>query len=123
MKVIPKRGPLRDSLAISPKVKAWGKWPLTSWPKLLLPPMMPTYRRSLGSKHFSRLCPETLAGSCFAGLSIRSRKPSSEALFFQSVEKDENCESGKIFAVETEPPEEGLKVEIKQIVKDCIKEM
>ena len=29
----------------------------------------------------------------------------------------------KIFTVETEPPEEGLKVEIKQIVKDCIKEM
>ena len=46
-----------------------------------------------------------------------------EARFLQSVEKDENCESGRIFAVETEPLEEGLKVEIKQIVKDCIKEM
>ena len=46
-----------------------------------------------------------------------------EARFLLSVEKDENCGSGKIFAVKTEPLEEGLKVEIKQIVKDCIKEM
>ena len=33
--------------------------------------------------------------------------------------------SGKIFTVESEvkPPVEGLKVEIKQIIKDCMKEM
>ena len=46
-----------------------------------------------------------------------------EACFLQSVEEEENCGSGKIFTVEREPLEEGLKVEIKQIVKDCIKEM
>ena len=46
-----------------------------------------------------------------------------EARFLQSIEEEENCESGKIFAVEREPLEEGLKVEIKQIVKDCLKEM
>ena len=46
-----------------------------------------------------------------------------EARFLQSVEEEENCGSGKIFTVEREPLEEGLKVEIKQIVKDCIKEM
>ena len=46
-----------------------------------------------------------------------------EAHFLQSVEEEENCGSGKIFTVEREPLEEGLKVEIKQIVKDCIKEM
>ena len=34
-KVTPKRGPLRSSAIISLKVKAWGKWPLISWPKLL----------------------------------------------------------------------------------------
>ena len=46
-----------------------------------------------------------------------------EALFLQSVEEEGNCGSGKIFTVEGEPLEEGLKVEIKRIVKDCIKEM
>ena len=34
-KVTPKREPLRFSAVTSLKVKAWGKWPLTSWPKLL----------------------------------------------------------------------------------------
>ena len=42
---------------------------------------------------------------------------------FSLLEEEENCGSGKIFTVEREPLEEGLKVEIKQIVKDCIKEM
>ena len=46
-----------------------------------------------------------------------------EARFLQSVEEEENCGSGKIFTVEREPLEEELKLEIKQIVKDCIKEM
>ena len=43
-----------------------------------------------------------------------------EARFLQSIEKEENGESGKIFTVESV---ENLKVEIKRIVKDCLKEM
>ena len=31
----PKKERLMYSRTINPKVKAWGKWPLTSWPKLL----------------------------------------------------------------------------------------
>ena len=53
------------------KIKAWGKWPVISWPKLLLPPMMPTYRRSWGSKHFCRLCLEALVASCVDDTSIQ----------------------------------------------------
>ena len=44
--VNPRRGPLRAAVNISPKVKAWEKWPVTSWPRLLLPQMMSTYRHS-----------------------------------------------------------------------------
>ena len=48
-----------------------------------------------------------------------------EARFLQSVEEDENCESGKIFTVEAEakPPVEEPKVDIQQIVEDCMKQM
>ena len=46
-----------------------------------------------------------------------------EARFLQSIEKDENCRSGKIFSVEAEPLEERLKVEIKQIVEACFRQM
>ena len=46
-----------------------------------------------------------------------------EARFLQSVEKDENCRSGKIFSVEAKPLEEGLKVEIKQTVEACLMQM
>ena len=48
-----------------------------------------------------------------------------EARFLQSVEKDENCGSGKIFTVEAEakPPVEKPKVGIQQIVEACMKQM
>ena len=91
----PREEPLRTSLAISLKVKTWGKWPLILWPKLLLPPMIPTYRRSLGSKYFSRLCPETLARSCVAYILIRSRKPSRRRASFSLLKKTKTVEVGK----------------------------
>ena len=48
-----------------------------------------------------------------------------EARFLQSVEEDEDCESGKIFTVEAEakPPVEEPKVDIQQIVETCMKQM
>ena len=47
-----------------------------------------------------------------------------EAHFLQSVEEDENCESGKIFTVEAEakPPVEEPKVDVYQIVEACMKQ-
>ena len=86
---------------------------------------MPTYRHNSGSRRFSRLCPETLAVSCVVGISSRSRKPSKRRAFLQSVEEEENGESGKIFTVESEgkPPAEKPKVDIQQIVEACMKQM
>ena len=48
-----------------------------------------------------------------------------EARFLQSVEEDEDCESGKIFTVEAEakPPVEEPKVDIQQIVEACMKQI
>ena len=48
-----------------------------------------------------------------------------EARFLQSVEDDENGESGKIFTVESEgkPPVENPKVDIQQIVEACMRQM
>ena len=48
-----------------------------------------------------------------------------EARFLQSVEEDEDRDSGKIFTVEAEakPPVEEPKVDIQQIVEACMKQM
>ena len=48
-----------------------------------------------------------------------------EARFLQSVEEEENGESGKIFTVESEgkPPAEKPRVDIQQIVEACMKQM
>ena len=53
------------------------------------------------------------------------REALEEARFLQSVEEEEDCESGKIFTVEADnktPPEEP-KVDIRQIVEACMKQM
>ena len=41
----------------------------------------------LGSRYFSRLCPETLARSCVACILIRSRKPSRRGASFSLLKK------------------------------------
>ena len=48
-----------------------------------------------------------------------------EARFLQSVEEDEDFDSGKIFTVEAEvkPPVEEPKVDIQQIVEACMKQI
>ena len=123
LRVIPRKEPLRTSLAISLKVKTWGKWPLTSWPKLLLPPMIPTLQMQLGLKVFLQAVPRNIGQELRRWHFNSVKEALKEACFLQSIEKDENCGSGKIFAVETEPLEGGLKVEIKQIVEACMKQM
>ena len=79
----------------------------------------------LGLKAFLQAVPRNI------GRELRRRHFNSvkvaldEARFLQSVEDDEDSGSGKIFTVEAEakPPVEEPKVDIKQIVEACMKEM
>ena len=106
-----------------PKGKSLGEMATDIMAKAAIATYDTDLQTQLGLKAFLQAVPRNI------GRELRRRHLDSvkealdEVRFLQSVEKDENCESGKIFTVETEPPEEGLKVEIKQIVKDCIKEM
>ena len=91
----PKGRAFENLLSYKPRGKSWGKWPQISWLKLLLPPMIPTCRRSLGLRYFSRLCPETLARSCVACILVRSRKPSRRRASFSLLKKTRTVEVGK----------------------------
>ena len=79
----------------------------------------------LGLKAFLQAVPRNI------GRELRRRHFNSvkealdEARFLQSVEEDEDRDSGKIFMVEAEakPPMEDPKVNIQQIVEACMKQM
>ena len=79
----------------------------------------------LGLKAFLQAVPRNI------GRELRRRHFNSvkealdEARFLQSVEEDEDRESGKIFTVEAEakPPVEEPKVDIQQIVEACMKQI
>ena len=79
----------------------------------------------LGLKAFLQAVPRNI------GRELRRRHFNSvkealdEARFLQSVEEDEDRDSGKIFTVEAEakPPMEDPKVNIQQIVEACMKQM
>ena len=49
----------------------------------------------LGSRRFSRLCPETLAVSCVVGISSRSRKPSKRRASFSQLKKRKTVKVGR----------------------------
>ena len=79
----------------------------------------------LGLKVFLQALPRNIGRELRRRHFDSDKEALEEAHFLQSVEEEENRASGKIFAVETDskPPVEKPKVEIKRIVKACIKEM
>ena len=103
-----------------PKGKGLGEMATDIMAKATLATNDADLQTQLGLKAFFQALPRNI------GHELRRRHFESvkealvEAHFLQSIEKEENGESGKIFTVESV---ENLKVEIKQIVKDCLKEM
>ena len=106
-----------------PKGKSLGEMATDITAKAAIATYDTDLQTQLGLKAFLQVVPRNIGRELRRQHLDSVKEALDEARFLQSVEKDENCESGKLFAVETEPLEEGLKVEIKQIVNDCIKEM
>ena len=111
--------------AISLKAKAWGKWPQISWPRLTLATNDADLQAQLGLKAFLQAVPRNIGRKLRHRHFVSVKEALNEARFLQSVEEEENRESGKIFTVgaESEPPVEKPQVDIQQIVEACMKQM
>ena len=116
----PKKKAFENLLSYKPKGKDLGEMVTDIMAKAAIATYDTDLQTQLRLKVFLQAVPRNI------GQELRRRHFDSvkealkEARFLQSVEKDEICGSGKIFTVETEPLEEGLKVEIKQIVESCL---
>ena len=79
----------------------------------------------LGLKAFLQAVPRNIGRELHRRHFNSVKETLDEARFFQSVEEDEDCESGKIFTVEAEakPLVKEPKVDIQQIVEACMKQM
>ena len=108
-----------------PKVKNLGEMATDIMAKATLATNDADLQMQLGLKAFLQALPRNI------GRELRRRHFESvkealeEAYFLQSVEEEENGESGKIFTVESEgkPPVENPKVDIQQIVEACMRQM
>ena len=108
-----------------PKGKGLGEMATDIMAKASLATNDADLQTQLGLKAFLQALPRNI------GRELRRRHFESvkealeEARFLQSVEEEENGESGKIFTVESEgkPPAEKPRVDIQQIVEACMKQM
>ena len=87
--------------------------------------MMPICKRSLGSKHFCRLCPEVLAESCVVDISTLSRRLWKRPAFSSLLRKKKivTVEKSARLRPKLFPPVEEPKVNIQQIVEACVKQL
>ena len=116
----PKGKAFENLLSYNPKGKDLGEMATDIMTQAAIATYDTDLQTPLGLKAFLQAVPRNI-GQELRGMHFNSVKEAlKEARFLQSVEKDENCRSGKIFSVEAEPLGEGLKVEIKQIVEACL---
>ena len=116
----PKGRAFENLLSYKPKGKDLGEMATDIMAKAAIATYDTDLQTQLGLKVFLQAVPRNI-GQKLHHMHFNSVKEAlKEALFLQSIEKDENCRSGKIFSVELEPLEVGLKVEIKQIVEACL---
>ena len=121
----PKRRAFEILSKYKPKGKGLGEMATDIMAKAAIATNDADLQTQLGLKAFLQAVPRNI------GRELRRRHFNSvkevldEACFLQSVEDDEDSGSGKIFTVEAEakPPVEEPKVDIKQIVEACMKEM
>ena len=119
----PKGRAFENLLSYNPKGKDLGEMPTDIMAKAAIATYDTDLQTQLGLKVFLQAVPRNI-GQELHRMHFNSVKEAlKEARFLQSVEKDENCASGKIFAVATEPLEWGLKAKIKQIVEACLMQM
>ena len=110
-------------LSYKPKGKDFGEIATDIMAKAAIATYDTDLQTQLGLKVFLQAVPRNI-GQKLRRMHFNSVKEAlKEARFLQSIEKDENCRSWKIFSVEAEPLEKGLKVEITQIVEACLRQM
>ena len=119
----PKGRAFENLLSYKPRGKNLGEMATDIMAKAAIATYDTDLQTQLGLKVFLQAVPRNI-GQKLRRMQFSSVKEAlKEARFLQSIDKDENCRSGKIFSVEAEPLEEGLKVEIKQIVEACLRQM
>ena len=119
----PKGRAFENLLSYKPRGKNLGEMATDIMAKAAIATYDTDLQTQLGLKVFLQAVPRHI-GQKLRRMHFSSVKEAlKEARFLQSIEKDENCRSGNIFSVEAEPLEERLKVEIKQIVEACFKQM
>ena len=119
----PKGRAFENLLSYKPRGKNLGEMATDIMAKAAIATYDTDLQTQLGLKVFLQAVPRNI-GPKLRRMHFSSVKEAlKEARFLQSIEKDENCRSGEIFSVEAEPLEEGLKVEIKQIVEACFRQM
>ena len=112
-------------VTISLKVKVLGEMATDIMAKAAIATNDADLQTQLGLKAFLQAVPRNI-GRWLRHWHFNSVKEAlEEARFLQSVEEEEDHDSGKIFAVKAEakPPVEEFEVDIKQIVEACMKEM
>ena len=119
----PKGRAFENLLSYKPKCKDLGEMATDIMAKAAIATYDTDLQTQLGLKVFLQAVPRNISQELRRMHFNSVKEALKEARFLQSVEKDENCASGKIFAVETEPLEGGLKAEIKQIVEACLMQM
>ena len=113
----PKGRAFENLLSYKPKGKDLGEMATDIMAKATIATYDTDLQTQLGLKVFLQAVPRN-TGQKLRRMHFSSVKEAlKEVRFLQSIEKDENCKSGKIFSVEAEPLEVGPKVEIRQIVE------
>ena len=121
----PRKGPFEILSRYKPKSKGLGEMASDIMAQAAIATNDADLQTQLGFKAFLQAAPRNI------GRELRRRHFNSvkealdEARFLQSVEEDEDRDSGKIFTVEAEAksPMEEPKVNIQQIVEACMKQM
>ena len=108
-----------------PKSKGLGEMASNIMAKAAIATNDADLQTQLGLKAFLRAVPRNIGRELRRRHFNSVREALDEARFLQSVEEDEDRDSGKIFTVEAEakPPVEEPKVDIQQIVEACMKQI
>ena len=109
----PKKRAFEVLSCYKPKSKGLGEKATDIMAKASLASNDADLQTQLGLKAFLQAVPRNIGRELRRRHFDSVKEALNEARFLQSVEEEENCGSGKIFTLEKEPLEEGLKVEIK----------
>ena len=108
-----------------PKSKGLGEMATDIMAKAAIATNDADLQTQLGLKAFLQAVPKSIGRELRRRHFDSVREALEEARFLQSVEEEEDCDSGKIFTVEADPkpPPEEPKIDIHQIVEACMKQM